>query len=100
MRDALIVNVLLAAAVLGWLGCNRKTSETDAHRLAAEALARYCETEKLSPSQFSLKKAGPAGDSEWLFIYVSSGIKPIHEVGIDIDKKGNVNVGRFIRDEE
>lgn len=83
-------------------GCNpdRHTSESVARRLAADVLAEYCETEKLSPSQFYLTKVGPAGDSPWLLVYVSSGIKPVHELVVDIDRKGGVNVGRFIRDEE
>lgn len=100
MRRYTAFGLIAGAFIL--LGCNsdRLTSEADARRLAADALAEYCETEKLAPSQFNLTKIGPAGDSPWLLVYVSSGIKPVHEVVVDIDRKGNLNVGRFIRDEE
>lgn len=92
--------LIAGAFILSACNRDRQTSESLARQLAADVLAEYCETEKLSPSHFRLTKIGPAGDSPWLLVYVSSGIKPVHEVVVDIDKKGNVNVGRFIRDEE
>lgn len=90
------------AGIFVLLGCNprKPASEADARKLAAEALARYCETEKLSPGLFRLTKIQSADDSEWTVVYLSSGVKPMHEVVVDIDQKGNLNVGRFLRDDE
>lgn len=93
---------LFGLAMFTLLACNRERiiSETDARTFASKALARYCQSEKLSPQHFNLASVGPVADSQWTFVYVSSGVTPKHKVVIEIDRTGNLNVSRDIGNED
>lgn len=90
----------LAAFAVTACNPNRVIPEEAARGYASKALANYCASEKLSPQHFKLASAGPVADSQWTFIFVSSGISPKHEVVIEIDKKGNLNLSRDIGDQD
>lgn len=93
------VGYLIATILMGLCACKREVAipENEAREFAQEALARYCQSEKLSPQQFILRQIGPSGETPWMMIYVSSGISPAHEVVISIDKHGSLEVSRDIQ---
>src|SRR5690242_12295872 len=93
----LVLLTLIASAA-----CKRDVvvSEPEARTLATQALARYCESHKLSPQYFRLTEIGPNGSSQWEIVYVSSGIKPAQEISIGIGKDGSVDVSMMTEGRE
>lgn len=91
---------MFMTALLLLCGCSRDVTvtEVEAKELASKALSRYCAAEKLSPRYFSLNEMYPDGEVQWMMIYVSSGIKPAHEVVVMIDKQGRLEVSRDIKE--